>query len=308
MAAKYNVMRALIAFNTMTAIYVVHDKNPISIWDEIIRSWMQLWTTYIWKWMEYLLRYIEDGNNSSHRLYAFKVVVEFLSVLAKNQGFLQLAASQDVCKLLKRLWYLEVKESCFNPWLSDGPRSTVILSGVVRAYIEALLKSGDLDWVAIVIAPMGGDVSEVASAAIFHLRGPLSQSPVDHVRLALATYFMTTLARYPHISYVLLANNSPRLVTNAFVSLAASPVSKDLDSFTLSATACTSYLATCTRATTGLDWVIQMVEANILTAFVKLSSWMDRVYAQSGYGSFDPSLAILSRIYHCSDTGREVLE
>lgn len=193
------------------------------------------------------------------------------------------ASSNDTLKMAMRLWYLDAKDPKISPAKADTCKRTAALATIVHAYIVSVLQVGEINWEYAIINPMGGNVTEVASVVLLILRKDLSQTPLDFSAVVSTLKVILKLYRHTPIAEACVSQNFVPLLINTLTGLAAllaTPVPADSDAATTMlhcVELCVDCSAMSTLVANGVDSMVQIVEAQTLSVFLKLSPWMDKI-------------------------------
>ena len=252
------------------------EMNPLSrtIMDGVRNFWAHLW---IWL-KSFCMRIKNPGDLPSMvRINARKSVVRLLSALVTEQDLVFcLCSTAGFVSTLYNVWVLEITDISFEHEVTGRPLilPTVIVLQPCMSFWSLQPHS---NWMDEVIIPMGGTADIVASVALTHVRRSVSQmSSEDYCsgRAAHDIVLLHTLARYPPLQSAMLSQHSIQLVTKTLVTFTSQPfLLASHSSLGLCIDACLLYLREELRVSTGLRWIIDALQSQLIIGMLRCGPW-----------------------------------
>jgi hypothetical protein len=261
---------------SISSLAILAEMNPLShtIMDGVRNFWAHLW---IW-----LKSFCIRINNPSDlppivRFMARGSVVRLLAALAAEQDLVScLCSTAGFLSALYELWVLEITDTNFEHEANGKPLIYPAVTAL-QPCMSFWSFQPRINWVDEVIIPMGGTADIVASVALTHVRNSVSQmSSADYCshRAVQDITLLHVLARYPPLQSAMLSQQSIQLVTKTLVTFTSQPFPlTSHSSLGLCINACLLYLREELRVSTGLRWIIDALQSQLIIGMLRCGPW-----------------------------------
>jgi len=228
--------------------------------DQFIRAWPGLF-----KWSVYFfasrVEEIRPGINAEQRKSASDVIsAAWYSVSRNNRVRDVMVATPDSIEIATKLWLVDDVGSKLSGF--GIPTGTAALS--------KLLGKADEETTNRMLYAAGGEADKIAKLAISRLRSAMQENPIQPSKASIHTDLINEISRGTHhpLRHALLSANVIQVVTKCAVAVTAQLNLAQDSSLVDPMFSCFQYLANCLQSTDGFTWVVQSVQAGLLTAFV----------------------------------------
>lgn len=258
------------------------------------------WTT-LHSWILYLKNDFVDQENVDlpSRLDAWRCIADFLGICDDfflHDLFETIVSSPGIVATLFSLWRLETRDKRFA--LSNNPSTHPMfhLPAILDSWMCAFSHRESWDWSQILL-PFGGEPDDLATTALEHLRQDVARTPINFDLIIWDIHIITTLSVNDTIRMPLLKQQSMTLLAGV-INTMAHQYHATSDQLTLVAK-CISYAYWYIRAyaesTEGLPWIIQLVEAGLLSAMLSTERWIKHLSGEDSE-DWEPLFLLLGQI------------
>lgn len=252
------------------------------------------------RWILYLKSDFVDQESIElpFRLLAKKSIIDFLGVC--DDSFLRhmfdsIVASPGIVATLFSLWRLETHDQRFSLPVDPPSHPVFHTQATLDAWMCAFSLRERWDWSEI-LRPFGGEADALAATALDHLRQDVARMPINYDLVIWDIHLITTLSVNEVIRMPLLNQHSMTIFTNLINSMVDRYATTSQHALVAK---CLSYgywyIRAYVESTEGLPWVIQIVEAGLLSAVLSTEPWVKHLNGQESE-DWEPLFLLLGHI------------
>jgi hypothetical protein len=269
----------LVPLFSISSLGRLAEMNPLSrtIMDGVQNFWAHLWI-----WLKSFCTRIKNPGDlpSTIRIMARKSVVRLLAALVTEQDLVFcLCSTTGFISTLYKLWVLEITDISFAHEVTGKPIIFPTVT-VLQPCMSFWSLQPCINWMDEVIIPMGGTADIVASVALTHVRRSVSQMSSEDYCSHRAVHdieLLHILARYPPLQSAMLSQHSIQLVTKTLVTFTSQPFPTSHSSLGLCINACLWYLRGELKVSTGLRWIIDALQSQLIIGMLRCGPWNSKL-------------------------------
>jgi len=227
--------------------------------DQFIQAWDGLfqWSAYFYATRVQELR---PGINAEQRKSASDIIsAAWYSISRSDRVRNVMVATPNSVEIAAKLW------------LVDDVGSKTLTFGIPTgtAALNKLLGHAQEETLNRMLYAAGGEADKIAKLALSRLRGAMQDNPIQGPKTAIYTDLINEVCRgvnHP-LRLALLSANVIQVVTKCAVAVTAQMTLTNDPALMDPIFSCFQYLANCLQSTDGFTWIVQSLQAGLLTVY-----------------------------------------